>query len=248
MTARIDEIAEDIYRISTYTPDGPPGGICFNQYLVVDEEPVLVHTGMRMHARQTIAAVAAVLPPSRLRWITSNHASRPDEFGALDAWFAVAPHAEIFHGRVGCWVNLADASDRRLRPLDDGDVVAVGEHRLRWWATPHVPGPWEAGVLVEEATGTMFCGDLLAQAGEARHHSTAEDVVGPAIELETVTHGVARTPDTGPTLERLASRQPNRLALMHGPVFTGDTSRALNDFGAWLAGSRSGASGEDGDG
>lgn len=235
MNTRIDEIAADIYRISTYVPDGPPGGICFNQFLIRDEQPVLIHTGMRMHAEATIAAVASVLAPRGIRWITSNHASRPDEFGALDAWSAVAPHAEVFHGEVGCRVNLYDMTDRPLRPLADDDVIEVGAHRLRWLATPHVPGPWEAGVIIEETTSTMFCGDLLAQAGRCPP-LTESDVVGPAIEHEARTHGFARTPDITPTMRRLGARRPERLALMHGPVFTGDTVSALADYGNRLNG------------
>lgn len=233
MSTRIDEVAPKIYRISTYVEQGPPGGICFNQFLIDDDEPVLIHTGMRMHAEATIAAVASVMPVQRLRWITSGHASRPDEFGALDAWFAAAPHAHVFHGQVGCFVNLADASDRPLRPLDDEEVVDVGEHRLRWIATPHVPGPWEAGVLFEETSATLFCGDVFAQAGNSSPVSDA-DIVEPAARHETWSHGFARTPQTKPTLHRLAAQQASRLALMHGPVFTGDTTAAFIDYADWL--------------
>jgi flavorubredoxin len=234
MSTRIDEIAPHIYRISTHSTDGPPGGICFNQFLIDDEEPVLIHTGMRMHARSTVDAVASVIAPEKIRWISSTHASRPDEFGALDTWFALAPLAEVFHGQVGCRVNLHDVSDRPLRALEDEEVVHVGAHRLRWLATPHVPGPWEAGVIVEESTGTMFCGDLFAQAGQSPV-SSGSDIVGSAIELESFTHGVARTPDTAPTLRRLAGRQPARLALMHGPVYTGDAPAALHDYASWIS-------------
>lgn len=238
MSTRIDEVATDIYRVSTYVPVGPSDGICFNQFVIDDDEPVLVHTGMRMHAAATIGAVAKVVAPERIRWITSNHASRPDEFGALEAWVAEAPHAEAFHGEVGCRVNLHDITDRPLLPLADEDVVEIGRHRLRWLATPHVPGPWEAGVIVEETTGTMFCGDLLAQAGQCTPLSEA-DVVGPAIRHEELVRGFARTPEIMPTMRRLAARRPERLALMHGPVFTGDAASALVEYGGWLSDGRS---------
>ena len=131
-------------------------------------------------------------------------------------------------------VNLSDLTERPLRALADDEVLDVGRHRLRWLDTPHVPGPWEAGVLIEETTGTMFCGDLLAQAGQSPP-STDGDVVGPAIDHEQHVHGTARTPDTEPTLRRLAGRRPARLALMHGPVFTADAAAALEAYADWLA-------------
>jgi len=233
MDTRIDEIAEGIYRISTHTDHGPPGGFVFNQFLIDADEPVLVHTGMQMHFGPTLEASSKVLDPSRLRWITSNHASRPDELGALDEWFAVAPHAQVAHGEIACRVNLGDLSRRTVRAIPDGGVLDVGSHRLRWRATPHVPGPWEAGILVEETTGVMFCGDLFAQAGRTSVTTTA-DIVGAAIAHDRFGHGTALTPTTAPTLRRLAECRPTALGLMHGPAYVGDASTALTDLAAWF--------------
>lgn len=233
MDTRIDEIAESIYRISTHADNGAPGGFVFNQFLIDADEPVLVHTGMRMHFGPTEQAVSTVLDPGRLRWITSNHASRPDELGALNEWFAVAPHAQVAHGEIACRVNLGDLNHRALRAIPDGGVLDVGSHCLRWRATPHVPGPWEAGVLVEETTGVMFCGDLFAQAGQTSVTTTA-DIVGPAIAHDRLGHGTALTPATAPTLRRLAGCRPTVLGLMHGPAYVGDASAALTDLAAWF--------------
>jgi flavorubredoxin len=233
MNARIDEIADRVFRISCYTSVGPPGGITFNQFLIDADEPALVHTGMNMHFDDVVAQAATVVDASRLRWITSNHASRPDEFGALPRWFARAPHAAVAHGTTGCRVNLPDLSDRPLRPLGDGEVLDLGGRRLQWWATPHVPGPWEAGILVEQVTGVMFCGDLFAQAGRAPATSSG-DIVGPAIAHDQRGHGTALTPTTAPTLRQLAASAPETLALMHGPAFVGDTRQALDGLATWF--------------
>ena len=233
MIGRIDEIADRVFRISCYDPDGPPGGITFNQFLIDAEEPALVHTGMRRHFDAVLELAASVLDVRRLRWITSNHASRPDEYGALPRWFARAPRATVAHGATGCFVNLPDISDRPLHPLADEDVLDLGGRRLRWLSTPHVPGPWEAGMLVEQVTGVMFCGDLFAQSGRVAAMTTT-DIVGPAVTHDQRLHGTALTPATAPTLRRLAALRPGTLALMHGPVFVGDTGRALSELAAWF--------------
>ena len=48
MSVRIDEIADGIYRLSTFVPDiAPPAGFTFNQFLVLGDEPLLFHTGLR---------------------------------------------------------------------------------------------------------------------------------------------------------------------------------------------------------
>ena len=226
MTTDIDEIADGVFRISTYLPDGPPGGITFNQFLVVGDEPLLFHTGTRRLFPTVRAAAATVIVLETLRWISSGHASRPDEYGALAEWEAVAPVAQVAHGRAGCFLCLSDMTARQLRPLADGEVLDVGGHQLRWIDTPHVPGPWEAGVLFDESTATLFSGDLFSRTGPALA-TTSDDVTNAAIAHDQLMHGHAYTPATGPTLRRLAELAPQRLALMHGPTFVGDGAAQL---------------------
>jgi hypothetical protein len=118
-------------------------------------------------------------------------------------------------------------ASRPPRALADGEVVALGSMRVRWFDTPHVPGPWEAGVLFEETTRSLFCGDLFARTGPTVP-TTTDDIVDAAIAHDHLMHGYAPTPMTGPTLRRLADLRPERLALMHGPTFIGDGAAALS--------------------
>lgn len=233
MTTRIDPIADGIHRISTFVPEGPPGGITFNQFLVLGDEPLLIHTGMRAMFPAVRDAVSTVLDPAEIRWISSCHASRPDEYGALDLWQEVAPNAVPAHGFAGCFLCLSDLSSREPRVLGDGEVFDVGGHRVRWIDTPHVPGPWEAGVLFEEETRTLFCGDLFARTGSA-DVTTTSDIVDAAIGHDQLMHGHAVTANTGPTLRRLAELEPTQLALMHGPTFRGDCAGALQALAGYF--------------
>lgn len=227
METRIDPIADHTYRISTFVPEGPPGGITFNQFLVAGEEPLLFHTGTRRLFGAVRDAAATVVDPAELRWISSTHASRPDEYGSLDLWLDTAPRAEAVHGHVGCFACLADMASRPPRSLSDGEVLDLGTARLQWFDTPHVPGPWEAGVMFDLTTATLFCGDLFARTGPT-DVVTDEDIVEAAIEHDRRMHGNALTPRTAPTLHRLASLAPERLALMHGPMYVGDCAAALD--------------------
>ena len=229
MTTRIDEIAKGIHRISTHCASGPPGGITHNQFLLAAEQPLLFHTGNRALFPSVRDAVARVVDPATLRWISSAHASRPDEYGSLDEWLALAPSAQAVHGRTGCFLCLAEIASRPPRPLADGEVLDLGGLRVRWLDTPHVPGPWEAGVLFEETTSTLFCGDIFSRSGPAPV-TTDADIVGAAIAHDEMMHGNAHTPLTAPTLRRLAGYKPRVIALMHGPTFVGDGAAALATF------------------
>jgi flavorubredoxin len=227
----IDEIASDIYRLSTYAPEvAPPAGLTFNVFLVLGDEPLLFHTGKRGMFPAVSAAIRRVLPLERLRWIAFGH-YEADECGAMNEFLAAAPRAEVAHGQTACRVSLNDMADRAPRPLADGAVIDLGGgKRVRYLDTPHIPHGWEAGVLYEEGSGTLLCGDLFTQVGDAPA-LTSGDVVGPALAAEDLFRFSSLHPSTGRTIRRLATLAPRMLALMHGPAYTGDGAVALRALG-----------------
>jgi len=229
METAVHEIADGIYRLSTHVPEVPPAGFTFNQFLVVDREPLLFHCGPRAMFPLVSAAVARVLPVQRLRWITFGHVEA-DECGSMNQWLAAAPHAQVAHGALGCAVSLNDLADRPPRPLADGEVLDLGRHRLRQIPTPHVPHAWEAQLLFDETTATLFCGDLFTQVGDQPPLVHDADLISPAIEAEDLFGSTALTPATAPTIASLADLAPRTLALMHGPSATGNCAAALREL------------------
>lgn len=222
MKTRIDEIAKDIYRLSTFVSDA---NLQFNQFLIEADEPLLFHCGMRGIFPLVSEALATRLDPKRLRWITFGHVEA-DECGAMNQWLALAPQATVAHGQTGCAVSLNDLADRPPRPLVDREVLDLGGKRVRHIDTPHVPHAWEARVLFEETTQTLLCGDLFTHLGDPPA-LTSDDIVGPASAAEDAFQATCLTPHTGPTLRMLADLAPRRLALMHGSTFEGDAAAAL---------------------
>jgi flavorubredoxin len=227
METRIAEIADGIFRLSTFVPDiAPPAGFTFNQVLVLGDEPLLFHTGLRKMFGLTRDGLSRIIPPERLRWIAFGH-FEADECGALNEWLAIAPRAQAAHGRTACTVSLNDIADRPPRELADGEVIDLGRgKRVRYIDTPHTPHGWDAGVLYEESTGTLLCGDLFTQLG-AGAALTQGDIVGPAITAEDLFQYSCLNPGMGTTIRRLADLSPRTLALMHGPSFSGDGAAAL---------------------
>ncbi len=228
METRTDEIADGIFRLSTFVSEvAPPAGFTFNQFLVLGDEPLLFHTGPRRMFPLVRDAVARVIAPERLRWITFGHVEA-DECGAMNEWLAAAPRAEVAHGRVGCEVSVNDMSDRPPRALADGEIIDLGGARwVRYIETPHTPHGWDAGLMFEETTGTLFCGDLFTQLGD-RAAVVEDDIVGPAIQAEDMIQYSALNPNMGATIRRLADFKPRTLALMHGPSYAGDGAVALS--------------------
>jgi flavorubredoxin len=231
MEPTVDEIAEGIYRISTFLPDvAPPAGFTFNQFLVQAEEPLLFHTGPRGMFPQVAEAVATITPVESIRWIAFGHVES-DECGSMNRWLAAAPNSEVAHGVVGCMVSLDDLCDRPPRPLADGEVIDLGGKRVRHIDTPHVPHCWEARLLYEETTKTLLCGDLFTHTG-GRAALTTSDLVEPAIAAEAVFQASSLPPHTAATMRKLGDLAPTTLATMHGSSFTGDGKQALYDLAA----------------
>jgi flavorubredoxin len=237
MDTRVTEIADGIYRLSTFVSHVGPTGFTFNQYLVDDEQPLLFHTGHRAMFSSVSQAISTITPVERLRWITFGHVEA-DECGAMNQFLQAAPESQVAHGTLGCLVSLNDMADRPPVPLADGEVLELGRHRVRHLDTPPVPHGWEARVLFEETTGTLLCGDLFTQLGDPPA-MVEDDVVGPAAHAEDVFRATCLTPSTGPTIRRLAELAPTTLAVMHGSCFTGDATKSLlalaDDYDARLA-------------
>jgi flavorubredoxin len=228
METKIAEVAEGIYRLSTYVPQiAEPAGFAFNSFLIRAEQPLLFHTGLHKMFPLNRDAVARLMPVDRLHWIAFGH-YEADECGAMNEWLAAAPDAQVAHGATGCLVSLNDMADRAPRVLGDNEVIHLGGGKcVRYIDTPHTPHGWDAGVMFEESTGTLLCGDLFTQLGD-NPALTTSDIVGPAIQGENLFQYSALAPGMASAIRRLAPLKPKTLALMHGPSYQGDGAAALN--------------------
>ena len=231
----LHEIAPGIYRINTpvQIPDGP--GFNFNQYLVVDDEPLLFHTGPRRMFPLVAEAIGKRMPLGSLRYVAFSH-FEADECGALNDFLAAAPQAVPVCSRVAAMVSVNDVADRPARALADGEVLDLGTHRLRWHDTPHVPHGWECGFMMELETRTLLCGDLFTQGGPGRTPVTDADILGPSEEFRAAMDYYAHAASTAATLERLAREEPKTLACMHGSAYRGDGAKLLRALAKSLNG------------
>jgi flavorubredoxin len=227
---RIDEIADGIYRISTpVPPTAIRGGFTFNQFLVVDEEPLLFHTGGRKLFPLVREAMATVIAPDKLRWISFSH-WEPDESGALNEWLEIAPHATAAQGQIGVNVCVNDQAIRKPRALADAETFSLGSKRVRWIDTPQLPHGWDCGFLFESTTRTLLAGDLFTQGGHDVAPVTEGDILGPSEAFRRALDYYSHTNNAGALMEKLASCEPTTLACMHGSSWRGDGAKLLREL------------------
>ena len=233
---RIDEIADGIHRISTSVPpsDEFPPGFTFNQYLIVDDEPLLFHTGLRKMFPLLRQAIELVMPIEKLRHVSFGHVEA-DECGALNEILAVAPEAAPRCGESAAMTSIGDMADRPPRVLGDGETISLGRHAVTWLAPPHLPHAWECGYLFETTTSTLLCGDLFTRFGAEHPPITEDDILEASEQARSGMDYYAHAPNSGDMLERLAALEPGILACMHGSAWRGDGAALLRALAGRLA-------------
>ena len=232
---RIDEIADGIYRISTPVPPSLiPGGFSFNQYLVVDDAPLLHHTGLSRMFPAVRDAIASVMPVESLRYISFSH-YEADECGSLNEFLQLAPQAEPLCSRIAKMVSVDDIALRPARALGDGEELSLGAHTVRWIDTPHLPHAWECGHLFETTTKTLFCGDLFTQGGHQHEPLTSDDILEPSEAMRGGLDYFSQTRQVTELTEKLAATSPRILACMHGSAWQGDGAALLRQLAKRLA-------------
>jgi flavorubredoxin len=229
---RIDEIDAGLFRINTPFRD-TPGGFSFNQYLVVDDEPLVFHTGPRRMFPLVREAIASVVSVDELRWIAFSHVES-DECGGLNDFLAVAPNAVPLCSQVAAMVSMNDLADRAPRAMADGETLAIGKRTLTWIDAPHLPHAWECGFLADVANQTLFCGDLFTQPGADTEPLTESDILGPSEAFRRAMDYYSHTKHAAALIEKLAATRPRTLACMHGSAWRGDGAKLLRALGAEL--------------
>jgi flavorubredoxin len=232
-TTRIDAIGESLYRISTSVPqDVVPGGFTFNQYLLVDDAPLLFHTGLRGQFDSVSQAIATVIPVDSLRYIGFCHVEA-DECGALNQFLEIAPFAEPLCSQVAAMTSIGDLANRPPRVLGDRETLSLGQHVVEWHDAPHVPHAWENGFLFEQTSRTLFCGDLFTQGGDT-HEPLSDDILETSEQMRAGMDYFAHGANTRPLLRHLATLEPRTLACMHGSAYEGDGGALLRSLGEKL--------------
>ncbi len=232
--ASIHEISADTYRINIGLPDMIPGGFSFNQYLVVDEKPLLFHTGPRKLFPVICQQIETVLPVSSLRYLAFSHVES-DECGGLVDFLAAAPEARPVCSDIAAMVSVSDMVDIEPLAMSDGQILSLGRHQLVWQSTPHLPHGWECGYLFDTTTKTLFCGDLFTQPGIGEQALVSDDILAPSEAFRSQMDYFSHSRDTQNLLDKLARLEPDVLACMHGSAWSGNGGELLRQLGTALA-------------
>jgi flavorubredoxin len=217
MGSRIDHIVGRIYRISYWSPES---GITFNQFLIADERPALIHTGRYDDYERVRSAISQVLDPSELEYVILLH-FEADECGGMDRFVEAAPDSVLGGSWLSISVNLSRWNYRgRLQGFKQGDTLDLGTHRLRFLETPHVHH-WDSMMVFDEATKSLFPADLFMQAGDQPALVT-ENLGDEMCALYRYLGIFAHEEPVRKVLDTIDQLQPEWVHAMHGGTLTSE--------------------------
>ena len=81
MDTQTHEIAEGIYRFSTFVPGIGPAGLTFNQYLIDDEQPPTIPAGVPVGDRRCRFCSHGCNPPRLVTTTSATAMSKPTSAG-----------------------------------------------------------------------------------------------------------------------------------------------------------------------
>ena len=215
METRIDQIAGGIYRIATMTD---AYGITFNQFLIDDERPALIHTGEYGSYENVRKAISEVLDPSKLAYVALLH-WEGDENGSMEPFLAEAPDAQLVGSALSIQLNARGfGAEERALGFMDGQTLELGKHTLRFLETPHVHH-WDSMMVFEESTASLFPADLFLQPGDQPPVVT-ENLGDAMCEVYRMVGIFAHEDPVRQAVDRIEALNPQWTHAMHGGTLT----------------------------
>jgi|JI8StandDraft_1071087.scaffolds.fasta_scaffold03654_5 flavorubredoxin len=225
MKTNIEEINDQIFRISTYLPRTK---LTFNQFLILADDPVLFHCGQNFLFSNIQESIKKVIKPEMIRWVSFSHVES-DECGSLLQWMDQKKDLQVFHGKIGSNIWLNDFPGLKPKTIENCSTIDIGGRTLQWLDTPNVPHNWESGMVIDEKTQTLFCSDLFTQSGDAPA-ITFHSIIEKTIEMEDLIGFSNPTKRTLDLLDMLIQKDPKCLAAMHGSTYIGQGAEQLRDL------------------
>ncbi len=208
--ATLNEIVEGVYRISTFDEKI---GLSFNQYLIMDAKPTLVHTGSASLFIGILQRIREVVDPAEIAYAFISH-FEADECGALQRLLAVAPQAIPVGSAVTAQQIAGFGLTDRTRIQKEGDVLVLGQRRLSFVTYPAEMHLREGLLAFEEADRMLFAADLFMRWGP-----TPQPMVQAGADaLEIDVAAIASDHLRAACQAKIRSLAPGILALGHGPV------------------------------
>jgi flavorubredoxin len=204
-------IYENLHQFTSYVP---PIDLSFHQYLLLADEPLLVHTGSMQQAEALIPQLKSALSGKALKYIFISH-FESDECGGLSLILEHFPEAMPICSEVTARQLSGFGITNEFITKKPGEKLITKDYELEFFSYLSEMHLWEGLLLMENKAGIFFSSDLMFRLGKA---------IGTVMEgnwqTEVSNINSVQVPDPERRLQlqqTLAKLNPRFVAAGHGP-------------------------------
>lgn len=206
-----------------------PDGISYNSYVILDEKVAVLDTADAHFGEQWLNEVKEVLGGRQPDYLVIHH-MEPDHSANIQNFLKVYPNVQVV-GNAKTFVMIKEYFGFDVNntvKVDEGSVLKLGKHSLRFVMAPLVHWP-EVMVSYDEHSKVVFSADGFGKFGaldvdqpwddEARRYYIG--IVGKyGAQVQSL-------------LKKLSALDIKKICPLHGPVLEGDLSHYIELYDTW---------------
>ena len=155
-------ISQDLYQFSNYLQQI---NLTFHQYLLLGDEPLLVHTGNVIQAEALLPQLKAALDGRDLKYIFISH-FEADECGGLPVILEHFPKAKTICSEVTARQLNGFGIKAEIIAKKAGETLSTDNYELEFISYPSEMHLWDGLLIMENRHGIFFSSDLMFAMGE----------------------------------------------------------------------------------
>ena len=153
---------KDLYQFSTYIPQI---NLSFHQYLLLTDEPLLVHTGNVKQAEAMLPQLKVALNGKDLKYIFISH-FEADECGGLSLILEHFPKAKPICSETTARQLSGFGLISEIIIKKPGERLNTPDYELEFFSYPSEMHLWEGLLVMENKRGIFFSSDLMIRFGD----------------------------------------------------------------------------------
>jgi flavorubredoxin len=215
-----------------------PRGVSYNSYLIADKKVAVIDTVKASFSQEYLDKIRGVLGKNRkIDYLIINHIE-PDHSGSIRAILEVFPDITIVGNRktaefLSSFYNVTS----HVRVIENGEMLDLGDHKLRFFITPMVHWP-ETMMSFEETEHILFSGDVFGGFGTLDEGIFDDEIDNIDYYEEEVLRYFSNiigrySMMVQKALSVIADLHINVIASTHGPVWRHNPGHIVNLYERW---------------
>ncbi|MFP4353999.1 MAG: FprA family A-type flavoprotein [Phycisphaerae bacterium] len=213
-----------------------PRGVSYNSYLLVDEKTVMIDAVKKGFLTGLLDKAKGVLGDKTIDYLVVNH-MEPDHSGAIKVLRRIYPNMTIVgNAKTVRFLERFYGITENIHVAEDGDVLELGKHKLKFFLTPMVHWP-ETMMTYEPTLKALFSGDAFGGFG-----ALPDGIFDDEVDLDYYEDEILRyfsnivgkySAMVQKAIAKLGDLEIKLVASTHGPIWRTNPGKIIEDYAKW---------------